>query len=77
MGRRERNLAIRLATQPSSHVFDAGEVTDRASVPGVIDLLTAREARKAAPTQHPDDLDVFERYYAEHPDSEVLEVFDE
>jgi len=77
MGRRERNLAIRLATQPSSHAFDDDEVTDRASVPGVIDLLTAREARKAAPPQHPDDLDVFERYYAEHPDSEVLEVFDE
>ncbi|OLT30397.1 hypothetical protein BJF82_15715 [Kytococcus sp. CUA-901] len=77
MGRRERNLAIRLATQPSSHAFDDDEVTDRASLPGVIDLLTARQTRQAAPPQHPDDLDVFERYYAEHPDSEVLEVFDE
>ena len=65
LGRRERNLAIRLATQPST------------SLPGVIDLLTARQARDVAASDHPDDLDVFERYYAEHPDIEVLEVFDE
>ncbi|HNV41718.1 MAG TPA: transposase [Ornithinibacter sp.] len=77
LGRRERNLAIRLATQPSSSDNEADDVADRASLPGVIDLLTARQVRQDATPDHPDDLDVFERYYAEHPDSGVLEVFDE
>ncbi len=77
LGRRERNLAIRLATQPSTSDDEAGDVIERASLPGVIDLLTARQARDVAASDHPDDLDVFERYYAEHPDIEVLEVFDE
>ena len=75
MGRRERNLAVRLAAQPST--ADTVDARERASLPGVIDLITARKARDGAAPGHPDDLDVFERYYAEHPDIDVLEVFEE
>ena len=86
--RRDRNLAIRLASQRAN----AGEAsagaadgnTDgpttaderaRVSVPGVVDLLQRREQRR---TELPsDDEDVFARYYAAHPDSDGLEVFEE
>ncbi len=78
--RRERNLAVRLAAQqadqaphvPGMTPTDEGAVS--ASVPGVIDFLQHRSRRTKEPL--PDDLDVFERYYAEHPEG-GLEVFDE
>jgi len=76
LGRRERNLALRLATQPST--FDESpSAVDRASIPGVIELVGRRSDRPRTTFDHPDDLDVFERYYARHPDEDVLEVFDE
>jgi len=86
--RRDRNLAIRLSTQRAtdgvSGVAD-GDATDpadaeaaaraTASVPGVVDLLARRRNQGEMLT---DDLeDVFTRYYAQHPDSDGLEVFDE
>jgi putative transposase len=73
--RRNRNLAVRLATQRSTAI-NGEPVNDRetASVPGVVDLL----ARRGQQPDLPDDLDdVFTRYYTEHPDSDGLEVFDE
>nr|WP_306270370.1 transposase [Ornithinimicrobium sp. HY1793] len=74
--RREQNLARRLATQPT-HEPGAGTATlDTASTPGVVDLLAHIDRRRTDP-QVTDDLDVFERYYAEHPDTVGLEVFDE
>lgn len=77
--RRERNLAIRLAAQQASHLADNQapdtNITDpdSASLPGVIDFFQHRTRRAKEPL--PDDLDVFERYYAEHPEGglEVLE----
>ncbi|MCM3660375.1 transposase [Georgenia satyanarayanai] len=74
--RREQNLARRLATQPTSEPGGGSTPAEVASTPGVIDLLAHLERRRAQP-QVSDDLDVFERYYAEHPDEEVFEVFDE
>ena len=75
--RRERNLAIRVATQPAQAASAGGQLDDShgaASVPGVIDFLQHRSQRAAEPLA--DDLDVFERYYAEHPEG-GLAVFDE
>lgn len=86
--RRDRSLAIKLATSraqdaelltdPPADSSADGEAAKRvASLPGVIDLLAARE-RRAAGLQVVDDLDeVFSRYYAQHPDQEAFEVFDE
>ncbi len=88
ISRRDRNLAIRLASQRA----DAGKATAgaadgqtagnnpaderaRASVPGVVDLLQRREQRHTELAS--DDDDVFAAYYAAHPDSDGLEVFDE
>ncbi|GAA1436009.1 helix-turn-helix domain-containing protein [Microlunatus lacustris] len=76
--RRDRNLALRLATQRAAagDGADAQAAQDRdtASTPGVVDLL----ARRQHQTELRDDLnDVFARYYATHPDSDGLEVFDE
>lgn len=77
--RRERTLAIRLATQQPQHPLDSDTTTigghETASIPGVIDFLQHRSRRPSQPL--PDDLDVFERYYAEHPDEAELAVFDE
>lgn len=78
--RRERNLAIRLAAQRASQGLPGEEtpsgapVADTASVPGVIDFLQHRSRRAKEPL--PDDLDVFERYYQDHPEG-GLEVLDE
>lgn len=74
--RREQNLARRVATQPTSEPGGGSTPAEVASMPGVIDLLAHLERRRTQP-QVSDDLDVFERYYAEHPDEEVFEVFDE
>jgi putative transposase len=81
--RRDRNLALRLATQRATTNPDAGDGADLgpdsgravASTPGVVDLLTRREARQ--PELRDDLDDVFARYYATHPDGDGLEVFDE
>lgn len=80
--RRERNLAIRLAAQQARQT-DGGEEAqggaetglDTVSVPGVIDFLQHRTRRRAQEPL-PDDLDVFERYYQDHPEG-GLEVLDE
>ena len=54
---------------------DAKDARETASVPGVVDLLARRKDQAEVLT---DDLDdVFTRYYAEHPDADGLEVFDE
>lgn len=75
--RREQNLARRLAAQPTSNASTATTAAaDAASIPGVIDLLAHLERRSAGP-EVTDDLDVFEKYYAEHPDQEAFEVFEE
>ena len=42
----------------------------------VIDLAAHLERRRAQ-AQVADDLDVFEQYYAQHPEADGLEVFDE
>ncbi|MGP5683493.1 transposase [Brachybacterium alimentarium] len=70
--RREKNLARRLATQPSKdHAAAAAE-----GVPQVIDLAAHLERRRAQ-AQVTDDLDVFKEYYVQHPEADGLEVFDE
>ena len=80
--RRDRNVAIRLATQRQATAADADDPTgtgvderDRVSVPGVIDLLQRRHDREQ--DLKSDDDDVFAAYYAAHPDADGLEVFDE
>lgn len=70
--RREKNLARRLAAQPAKD--NAAPVAG--DVPAVIDLSAHLERRRAQ-AQVADDLDVFERYYAVHPDQGAFEVFDE
>lgn len=75
-GRREKNLARRLATQPSQEPGEGAARSEAASTPGVVDLLAHLERRRTD-AQVADDVDVFERYYAEHPDQEAFEVFDE
>ena len=77
--RRDRNLAVRLASQRAAAAGpDVGTSSAdgrvRASVPGVVDLLQRREQRRELAS---DDEDVFAAYYAAHPDSDGLEVFDE
>lgn len=81
MTRRERNLAIRLAAQQALQTDivegaqgDPEAHPDTVSVPGVIDFLQHRSRRSNKPL--PDDLDVFERYYQDHPEG-GLEVLDE
>ena len=81
--RRDRSLARRLSAQratldaePASGASDVGAEREDASLPGVIDMLE-RLDRRTPPLEVADDLDVFERYYAEHPDEEVFAVFDE
>lgn len=88
--RRDRSLAVKLAAsrayngEPPRAVAasDDGSVDEKAarqvaSLPGVIDLLATREQR-ATGLQVDDDLDeVFTRYYAQHPDQDAFEVFDE
>jgi putative transposase len=73
--RRERVLAVRLSTQ--SAVEGSSTPRDRASEPGVIDLLSSYATKPSRGPDHADDLDVFERFYYEHPDAQGLEVFDE
>jgi len=76
--RRDRNLAIRLSAQRATGEGDpvtAADARETASAPGVLDLLARRREQ---PEVLPDDLDdVFTRYYAQHPEADGLEVFDE
>ena len=73
--RRERNLALRVAAQQAGHPSgEHASDADAASLPGVIDFLQHRTRRSRE--QLPDDLDVFERYYQDHPEG-GLEVLDE
>ena len=76
--RRDRNVAIRLASQRATNAGSEGAVVeerDRVSVPAVIDLLQRRQDRDQG--LRSDDEDVFAAYYAAHPDADGLEVFDE
>lgn len=82
--RRDRNLARRLSSQRATQDTGPGGTTDhggaeerreRASVPGVAEMLAERDLR-AAQVEANDDLDVFAKYYDEHPDSDGLEVLD-
>lgn len=72
LDRRERNLALRLASQATAPNGQSPQML--ASNPGVIDLVTTPRRPELKVV---DDIDVFERYYLEHPDQEHLEVFDE
>lgn len=76
LGRRERNLAIRLASMAGTQEVVAGaEPRERASLPGVIDLLSRRRANAR---NHPDDVDdVFARYYAAQPDAGGFDLLDD
>lgn len=82
--RRDRCLAAKLAATRAHdadrlpHGATSGDAARAvASLPGVIDLLAARDQR-GKPLQVVDDLDdVFARYYEQHPDAAGLEVFDE
>ena len=70
--RREKNLARRLAT-----VSGTDRAAPAAGDPsGVIDLVAHLEHRRNK-AQVTDDLDVFEQFWAEHPDQGAFEVFDE
>lgn len=76
IGRRERTLALRLTAQATTK-GDEFTATERASLPGVIDLFSRHKDGDVTP-DHCDDLDdVFERYYAAHPQEATLEVFEE
>jgi putative transposase len=75
--RRDRNVARRLSAQRAT--VDVGEAESEqqgaASVPGVIDLLQHRNAKRAQ-VEVVDDIDVFTQYYAENPEADGLEVFE-
>lgn len=80
--RRERSLARRLSSQRHQQLCaeNDGEATqddqrEVASLPTVVDLLTRQP--KSCGLHVVDDLDVFDRYYAERPDEAAFEVFDE
>jgi len=90
--RRDRSLARRLSAQRAAkdNNTDADADADAdgrtgtnpqeaarqvASLPGVVDLLTRRRDKAAGVVDDVDD--VFERWYAAHPDAQGLEVFDE
>lgn len=70
--RREKNLARRLASGPAA---DRATPTT-AGASGVIDLVAHLEHRRKM-AQVTDDLDVFEQFWAQHPDQGAFEVFDE
>lgn len=76
VGRRHRNLAIRLSTQRAASHGEENESDARnsAAVPALVDLLVRRDQSNPLV----DDLDdVFATYYAAHPDAHGLEVFEE
>lgn len=69
-GRREKNLARRIAAKPENIPAPVPE-TEHASA-DVVDLTTHLEARRSKPIH--DDTDVFEQYVSMHPDELELEV---
>jgi len=83
LSRRDKALARRLSTQ---RLVDLAEKTaeprspeedrEEASLPAVIDLVS-RMPKATALGEVVDDLDVFDRYYDEHPDEDTFEVFHE
>lgn len=79
--RRDRALARRLSAHrpgadPVGQQADLDE-RDTASVPGVAELLDSLGGARSSRLEVVDDVDVFDRYYAEHPDEDAFEVFDE
>ncbi|MDQ2758632.1 MAG: integrase, partial [Actinomycetota bacterium] len=87
--RRDRSLARRLSAQradanpdetgpaEAGDTGDAGDTArDIASLPSVVDLLSRRQRNGRQGLDVVDDVDVFERYYAAHPEG-GFEVFDE
>ena len=80
--RRDRALARRLSAHrphPETEGQQSGidDERDTASVPGVAELLDELATSRTQRLEVVDDVDVFDRYYAEHPDEDVFEVFDE
>lgn len=83
LSRRDKALARRLCSQRVSDLAGKAEdplppqeARDASSLPTVIDLV-ARLPKAAALGDVVDDLDVFDRYYDEHPDEDTFEVFHE
>jgi putative transposase len=52
------------------------EDREEAALPAVIDLVS-RMPKATGLVEVVDDLDVFDRYYDEHPDEDAFEVFHE
>ncbi len=79
--RRDRSLALRLSSTRATAGDDPGPdvgsdpAREVSSLPGVIDLLAARQQRSSA-LEVVDDVDVLEAYYAANPHRR-LEEFDE
>lgn len=72
--RREKNLARRSAAALTSKPDAAGPTQPVEPEPDVIDLVAHLDQRRARPPVD-DDLDVFDRFYAENPEG-TIEVFD-
>ncbi len=60
------------AHEPLARVEDVGD-----DLAGVAELLDELATSRTQRLEVVDDVDVFDRYYAEHPDEDVFEVFDE
>lgn len=83
LSRRDKALARRLSSQrlidladKTAEPLSPEEDRDEASLPAVVDLV-ARMPKPTALGDVVDDLDVFDRYYDEHPDEDAFEVFHE
>ncbi|MEJ5947055.1 hypothetical protein WDZ17_17325 [Pseudokineococcus basanitobsidens] len=68
--------AVGTADATTSAAAATAAAREVASLPGVVDLV-ARRSERARRLEVVDDVDVFAQYYAEHPDADGLEVFDE
>ncbi|WP_345774305.1 helix-turn-helix domain-containing protein [Rhodococcus pyridinivorans] len=80
--RRDRALARRLsAHRPNADLEGQqrglDEEREAVSVPGVAELLDGLDGARSSRWEVVDDVDVFDRYYAEHPNEDAFEVFDE
>jgi len=83
LSRRDKALARRLSSQrlidlagKTAESLSPEEDRDEASLPAVIDLVS-RMPKATGLGEVIDDLDVFDRYYDEHPDEDAFEVFHE
>lgn len=83
LSRRDKALARRLSSQrlvdvagKAAEPLSPEEGREEAALPAVIDLV-ARMPKATALGDVVDDLDVFDRYYDEHPDEDAFEVFHE